>query len=160
MGGYIRKSEEIDMTPAVHEFVKGLGLAGMTLDVGSMNINGCVRALFPLYCGLDMRSGANVDVVGVSNAMPFDDKAFDNVLCLEMLEHDADPFGSVKEMRRVLKPGGTLVITTPGIGFPRHDYPCDYWRFTGDGVRVLMDGMNEINIKEDSDHVYAIAKNK
>lgn len=148
------------MTPAVYEFVKGLGLTGKTLDVGSMNINGCVRDLFTDYVGSDMRPGPNVDVVGMANALPFADAAFDNVVCLEMLEHDIDPFGSVKEMRRVLKGWGDLVITVPGIGFPRHDYPSDYWRFTGDGVRVLMAGMDKINVKEDSDHVYAAAINK
>ena len=148
------------MMPKIYEFVKGLGLKGKTLDVGSMNINGCVRDLFPDYIGLDMRPGQNVDIVAVASKMPFADGEFDNVVCLEMLEHDASPFESIREMRRVLKVGGSLVIAVPSYGFPRHDFPSDYWRFSTDGVGVLLAGMDDIKVSGDTDHAYAIARNR
>ena len=63
------------MTREVMEFVSGLGLEGRCLDVGSYDVNGSVRGLFVRarsgYVGVDMRNGPNVDVVAVSDALPF-----------------------------------------------------------------------------------------
>lgn len=48
--------------------------------------------------------------------LPFPDESFDLVLGMEILEHFAvDPSFALKEMRRVLRPGGTLLLTTPNI---------------------------------------------
>jgi SAM-dependent methyltransferase len=107
-----------------------------------------------------MRAGKGVDVVENSHLMRFYGRTFDHVLCLEMLEHDDDPFRTVSEMARVVRDGGGFVVTVPGLSFPRHDYPSDYWRFTTDGVRVLFRhaGIEEIKIFDDMDHVYAYGK--
>jgi SAM-dependent methyltransferase len=146
------------MTPTVYNFVKSLKLTGKTLDVGSYSVNGNVRNLFSDYTGLDMREGPNVDIVASSHAMPLSDKIFDAVVCLEMLEHDDNPFQSVSEMVRVLKPSGTLVLTACGIGFPRHDFPSDYWRFTEAGLVLLMRGLVDVKTAADVDHVYGTGR--
>ena len=146
------------MTARVMAYVRSLALTGRCLDVGSYNVNGSVRELFRDYTGLDMRPGPNVDVVAPGNAIPFPDASFDVVCCLEMLEHDRDPFGTVREMRRVLRPGGHLVLTVPSIGFARHNYPSDYWRMTADGLAVLMDGMDGVLVFEDRTHSYGTGR--
>jgi SAM-dependent methyltransferase len=46
-------------------------------------------------------------------AMTFDTASFDCVLCSEVLEHIPDDLKALSEVRRVLKPGGTLVVTVP-----------------------------------------------
>jgi SAM-dependent methyltransferase len=47
---------------------------------------------------------------------PFSDGAFDVVLFCEVLEHLLeDPFFTLREIQRVLKPGGTLIVTTPNV---------------------------------------------
>jgi SAM-dependent methyltransferase len=46
-------------------------------------------------------------------ALPFDDGSFDLVLCAETIEHVRDVQLLVSEVRRVLRPGGTLALTTP-----------------------------------------------
>jgi len=46
-------------------------------------------------------------------ALPFDDGAFDLVLCAETIEHVRDVQLLLSEIRRVLRPGGALALTTP-----------------------------------------------
>jgi len=148
------------MTTDVINFIEGLGLHGATLDVGSFDVNGSVRHLFDDYIGLDMRAGKNVDVVANAAHLPFTDSVFDNVLCLEMLEHDATFWVTVQELKRVLKPGGVLVVTTPSIGFPHHEYPHDYWRFTADALLSLLQGMEDAHawVIEGENRAYAICR--
>lgn len=50
---------------------------------------------------------------GVGESLPFPDAAFDAVTCVESLHHHRDQRRSVREMVRVLKPGGTLIIVDP-----------------------------------------------
>lgn len=126
------------MTDGVMVWVASLRLSGRTPDVGSFDVNGCVRSLFDDYLGLDMRPGPNVDIVADAHALPFLDRSFDTVLCLEMLEHDAAFWLTLPELARVTKPGGVVAVTARGNGFPKHDYPSDYWRFTTDAMTVLL----------------------
>jgi SAM-dependent methyltransferase len=47
---------------------------------------------------------------------PFDDASFDVVVCCEILEHLlVDPLAALREIKRVLKPDGVLVLTTPNV---------------------------------------------
>ena len=54
-------------------------------------------------------------IFGVSNInqMPFSDGAYDSVICSEVLEHVPSPEESIKELIRVLKPGGILALSVP-----------------------------------------------
>jgi len=46
-------------------------------------------------------------------ALPFRDDTFDVVMSSECIEHTLDPKGALREMGRVLRPAGTLVVTVP-----------------------------------------------
>ncbi|HEV7501840.1 MAG TPA: class I SAM-dependent methyltransferase [Vicinamibacteria bacterium] len=52
-------------------------------------------------------------VVGDAHPLPFRDATFDGLFAGELVEHLPDPEAGVEEFRRVLRPGGTLVLTTP-----------------------------------------------
>jgi SAM-dependent methyltransferase len=108
------------------------------LEVGSYDENGSVRRLFRgPYLGIDSRPGPGVDTVMDGNLLQLEDESVDVVVSTEMLEHDRFWWRSVEEMGRVLRPGGHLLLTTRSPGFPRHDYPADYWRFMPDSAAVI-----------------------
>ena len=50
--------------------------------------------------------------------LPFDDRCFDRVLMTEVLEHVDDDLGALRELRRVLRPGGILAVSVPNARFP------------------------------------------
>lgn len=129
--------------------VAALGPAEVTgrtvIEAGSLNVNGSVRPhvedLQPsLYIGTDMRAGPGVDMVCAAEALPgrLGDLQADTVISTEMLEHAEEWQGALDGMIRVLKPGGVLVLTTRGPGFPRHDHPGDFWRFPVPVMRKLL----------------------
>lgn len=145
------------MQNKVFEFVKNNSTRdGKTLDVGSLDVNGSVRGLFDDYTGIDMREGKNVDIVANSHNLPFDDNTFDRIVCVETLEHDDNPFETIKEIKRVLKDGGQVILAASGISFPKHSYPSDYWRFTKEGLGVLLENFEEVKTFEDNDEAFAV----
>lgn len=58
-------------------------------------------------------SYSSIDIVSDITQIPVADNSFDNILCTEVFEHIIDPISAVKEIRRILKPNGTLILTTP-----------------------------------------------
>jgi SAM-dependent methyltransferase len=69
--------------------------------------------------------------------VPFARASFEFVLCTETLEHLARPARVLAELRRVLKPGGTLALSVPFL-HPVHQAPHDYYRYTPYGLRHLL----------------------
>jgi ubiquinone/menaquinone biosynthesis C-methylase UbiE len=59
--------------------------------------------------------GLQAVVVEDAGALPIDDSSVDIALCAEVLEHLVDPFAALLEIRRVLSPEGTLILTVPNI---------------------------------------------
>ncbi|MDP3773001.1 MAG: methyltransferase domain-containing protein [Gemmatimonadales bacterium] len=68
---------------------------------------------------LDRRPGREVGArrlcADLSRTLPFADASFDYVACVEGIEHLERPVDALREMRRVLRPGGRLVLTTPNV---------------------------------------------
>lgn len=153
------------MTPAVHGFVKNFVELNCLadkhcLDVGSLDVCGSVADLFTDYTGVDMRSGKNVNKVMNSHRLLFDGESFEVVCCLDMLEHDDQPFETVEEIYRVLKPRGFAIVTVPYIGHEKHDHPNDYWRFTAEAVKVLFKKFTVVHLDEDEprQHVHFVGQ--
>jgi SAM-dependent methyltransferase len=68
---------------------------------------------------------------------PILDKSVGLVLNLESLEHINHPQKAIDEIHRVLRPNGLLILTTV-MHFKIHRCPKDYWRFTPDGIELLL----------------------
>jgi SAM-dependent methyltransferase len=76
------------------------------------------RAMLELAAGAADQRVARVRGVEASvQSLPFDDESFDVVIANQMLYHATNPDQAVKEIRRVLRPRGTLMASTIG---PRH----------------------------------------
>jgi SAM-dependent methyltransferase len=56
---------------------------------------------------------SRIDIVCDINAIPEPDASFDAILCSEVFEHLPDPTKALDEFARLLKPGGTLILTAP-----------------------------------------------
>jgi SAM-dependent methyltransferase len=91
------------------------------------------------WLGVDVPENVLADVKAYADAVPLPDASFDTVLCTDVLEHVADPAATVREMARLLRPGGVALLTTP-LCYPIHEAPYDFWRFTRYGLRQLFEG--------------------
>ncbi|MEO7405008.1 MAG: class I SAM-dependent methyltransferase [Burkholderiales bacterium] len=67
-----------------------------------------------------------IDYVSDATAMPVEAGSFDVVLCTEMLEHHPHPIDVVRELARVLAPGGKLILTAP-LGSGIHQEPYHFY---------------------------------
>jgi SAM-dependent methyltransferase len=118
------------------------GVPARVLDVGSYDYNGNARHLFPgsEYIGIDIKAGPGVDIVCNAERMTdiFEEASFDAVLCLHVLEHVPNVPAVLEQARQLLAEAGYLYVAVPTLGFPRHDYPADYWRMTEQAVREVV----------------------
>ena len=94
------------------------------------------------YWGTDLAGSrylgeARPDAFATAEAQPFRDETFDTVLGLSMLTYLPEPLRMLTEARRVLKPGGALILEFTQM-VPLHDEPHDYFRFTRYGAEWLL----------------------
>jgi len=67
-----------------------------------------------------------IDYVSDIVSIPVENESFDFILCTEVIEHVPYPIEAIKEISRVLKPGGKLFITAP-LGSGLHQEPYHYY---------------------------------
>jgi len=90
------------------------------------------------YVGCDVVDNPHAQLKGPIEALPAEDASFDVVLCSQVLEHCEDPAAAVRELRRVVKPGGTVLASTHGV-YVYHPSPHDRWRWTHEGLAYLFE---------------------
>jgi SAM-dependent methyltransferase len=90
------------------------------------------------YVGLDTAAHANADLVGPIEAIPAPDGSFDVAICIQVLEHVDDPAQGVRELSRVTRAGGRVLLSTHGT-IVYHPNPVDLWRWTHEGLRRLFE---------------------
>ena len=100
----------------------------------------------PGYINMDLQAAHGVNVVADAGEIPFRSDAFTRIECDAVLEHVRNPEMVMREMERVLAPGGFVHVVTP-FCHPLHEYPADYRRFTiaaleqmAGGLRVVASG--------------------
>lgn len=121
--------QSLDMLPA----------GASILDVGAGG-----RRIAKEVLAFDAVAAPGVDMVGDLHNLPFEPDSFDSVFCTGTLQHVRDPWQAVRQIHRVLKPGGMVYIDVAFMQGYMPD-PTDYWRFTRDGIRLLCKQFDEID---------------
>ncbi len=118
-------------------------LKGRLLDVGCgqkpyQSLFACTE-----YIGMDVEQSGHphqaerVDVFYDGRIFPFPSASFDGAVCNQVLEHVFNPDEFLREIHRVLKPDGILLLTVPFV-WDEHEQPYDYARYTAFGLRHLL----------------------
>ena len=126
---------------------------GLRVDRSRRNVEDPARVwIKPLLAGvayevMDPVLTYHPDIVGDVMDMPqVTGAVYDAVICLAVLEHVPRPWDAMREMRRVLRPDGTLLLYVPFLS-PYHAMPGyygDFFRYTEDGIRSLCSGFTDV----------------
>lgn len=119
------------------------------------------------YIGLDYENpghshkNEHIDVFYNGENIPFGDEYFDSALCSEVFEHLFNLELSLSELHRVLKPGGTLLVTCPFV-WEEHELPHDYARYTTFALNHLFErhGFQVLEYQKKGNFIQAIAQLK
>ncbi len=118
-------------------------LTGEVLDVGCGRKPYRAHVPAARYVGLDLdtpelRALGGADIFYAGGDFPVADSSFDAVVCSQVLEHIFTPAEFLAEIRRVLRPGGVLVLTTP-FTWDEHAQPHDFGRYSSFGLRAVLE---------------------
>jgi len=85
------------------ELARATGAAVVGADISQVAVEAC------------RRRGLRAEKLEFGRTLPFGDRSFDLVFMTEVIEHLVDPAGALKEVRRILKPHGYLILSTPNL---------------------------------------------
>ena len=116
-------------------------IEGGIIDVGSGpikdgNTMGLHKKIFNRRKTMDYKNYPGVDIVGSVNNIPIDSSSVAGVLFQGVIEHISDPQKAIKEINRILKPGGVVYVEAPFMQHFHYD-PEDNYRFTDDGLEKI-----------------------
>jgi SAM-dependent methyltransferase len=133
------------------------------------------------YIGVDFEGEGEtyakekVDVFYDGRSLPFPDNHFDSVFSSEVFEHIFNLPEIITELKRVIKPGGRILVTCP-FSFGEHETPADYARytsfamkhmFTNNGFRIIafektggnIEAITQLRIVYWNLHILSVLKN-
>ena len=140
MAGRLKNINRALVTEAVRSFAASLAPGARVLDVGAGS--GHYRPLFAgrdylaVDRGYEQQDRRGLSLVADIGAIPLADGTVDHALCMEVLEHLRDPLPVLREIRRVVRPGGDVLVSTP-LCLGEHMQPYDFQRYT----RYALDAM-------------------
>lgn len=126
------------------QYFQNKGRIGLLLDLG------CgprpYMMLYAPYCdktlGADLPDSPfpkdKIDIYCTATQIPLDANSVDAVLSTEVMHDMAEPDDMLAEVKRILRPGGNVILTTPFV-VPIVDGVYDHYRYTEHGLRYLLD---------------------
>ena len=117
------------------------------------------RSLFAPSCryvAANLYPYGHEDLLADAHALPFSDQTFECVFASEVVEHLGRPGVFATEARRVLAPGGQLILTVPFL-FHTHGDPFDFTRFTADGLRGLCREYSTVEVHGQGNRLHVIS---
>ncbi len=104
--------------------------------------NGFIMTLFNKF---SYEVAPNAPIVDVHDLSSYPRNYYDFVILDEILEHVKKPWVAIGEIYQILKPGGCLITSSPFL-IAIHKVPNDYWRFTKEGIEVLLEKFGTVEI--------------
>ena len=94
------------------------------------------KSRFEQYLGADLPGNPDAEItIDPQGQLQIEDESVDAVLSVQVLEHVENPPAYLAQARRVLKPDGSLILSTHGT-WPYHPDPSDFWRWTIEGLNL------------------------
>ena len=117
------------------------------------------------YIGVDVEMSGHshhdeeIDVFYDGHVIPLPDASVDNILCSEVFEHIFNLPEILRELHRILKPGGLMLITCP-FCWNEHEVPFDYARYTRFALRHLLEraGFQILTEEKQGHFIHALAQ--
>ena len=126
-------------TPDLKKFLKKHKSSAKTLVVNCKDSP--YQVFFKNRTTVNHYKAKGVDKIVDYYRLPFKDESFEIILCTGLLEHLKEPEAALKEMKRVLKPKGKILLSASSA-FSVHDAPEDYFHFTPYGLEYLLQKQN------------------
>jgi SAM-dependent methyltransferase len=129
----------------IKRYFSSLPKGECALDYGSGDrpLEPLLRTKFREYVAADhpvsnVAHSRRPDISIIDNHVDVDSESVDCVVLTEVMEHCYDPKGALKEIFRVLKPGGAVIGTVP-FAIGEHESPYDFYRYTSFCLRRMFD---------------------
>lgn len=93
---------------------RGAVVTALDADAAEVkDVSQMMKAMVDEDPSLAASGGRGAALVGNALELPFPDGSFDRVIAAEVLEHIPEDRGAIRELARVLRPGGTMAVTVP-----------------------------------------------
>lgn len=130
--------------PLIRAHARG---AFIDLGCGEMPYRPFVEKQTETYHTFDIEERtAGVTYVGDIQSMPqVPSDTYDTAVSLEVFEHVPDPRAAAAEVFRILRPGGTFIMSVPHMS-RLHEEPYDFFRYTKYGVRRILEDTGFVDV--------------
>ncbi len=120
-------------------------MKGLVLDLGGGRKRGNFKETDATWIVVDIERNFYPNILADVHNLPFKNNIFNCIKCTELLEHVENPDMLIKEITRVLKPSGSLILSVP-FNFNIHSDPHDFQRFTDYKLSKMLENDFEIEM--------------